>query len=33
MAPGFIMDLYLARRAYDDDQHGIRRTHTGEWED
>ena len=33
MAPGFIMDLYLARRAYDDDQHGIRRTRTGEWED
>lgn len=33
MAPGLIMDLYLARRAYDDDQHGIRRTHTGEWED
>ena len=33
MAPGLIMDLYLARRAYDDDQHGIRRTRTGEWED
>ena len=33
MAPGLIMDLFLARRAYDDDQHGIRRMHTGGWED
>lgn len=33
MAPGLIMDLFLARRAYDDDQHGIRRMHAGEWED
>jgi len=25
MTPGMVMDLYLYRRAYDDQQHGIRR--------
>lgn len=33
MAPGFLIDLFLARRDYDDDQHGIRRTRAGGWED
>lgn len=25
MAPGLVMDLFIYRRAYDDQQHGIRR--------
>lgn len=25
MTPGMIMDLYVWRRTYDDEQHGIRR--------
>jgi hypothetical protein len=25
MTPGMIMDLYIWRRAYDDQQHGIKR--------
>ena len=26
MAPGLICDLFILRRRYDDEQHGIRRT-------
>ena len=25
MQPGFVIDMYMARRRYDDEQHGIRR--------
>lgn len=33
MEPGEIMDIYGQRQAYDDDMHGIRRKHTGRWEE
>ena len=32
-APGFVMDMYIARRNYDDEQHGIRRRTAYEWSD
>lgn len=25
MTPGFLLDLYVLHRAYDDEQHGIKR--------
>ena len=25
LTPGFLLDLYVLRRAYDDEQHGIKR--------
>lgn len=25
MRPGFVIDMYIARQRYDDEQHGIRR--------
>lgn len=25
LKPGFLLDLYVLRRAYDDEQHGIKR--------
>jgi len=28
--PGFILDVYLMKRAYDDAQHGITRKHADE---
>lgn len=31
--PGFVVDLFLARRRYDDEQHGIKRTSATEWSD
>lgn len=30
-APGFVMDMYLMKRQYDDQQHGIKRKKTAEW--
>lgn len=32
-APGFVIDLYLMRRDYDDEQHGLTRRTAAEWED
>lgn len=32
-APGLVFDLYIQRRAYDDQQHGIKRTSGAEWSD
>ena len=32
-SPGFILDLYLLRQRYDDDQHFIKRKHPYEAED
>lgn len=29
--PGFVFDMYMARRAYDDEQHGLRRKRECEW--
>ena len=32
-APGFILDMYLMRMRYDDEQHGIKRKKAAEWGD
>lgn len=32
-APGFVLDMYLMRRDYDDQLHGIRRKKLNEWGD
>ena len=32
-APGLIFDLYIQRREYDDQQHGITRKSAAEWSD
>lgn len=29
--PGFIADMYIMRRRYDDEQHGIRRKNAAAW--
>lgn len=30
-APGFVADLYIMRRRYDDEQHGLKRSSATEW--
>lgn len=30
-APGFVADMYIMRRKYDDEQHGIKRTSETAW--
>lgn len=30
--PGFVADLYIMRRKYDDEQHGLKRSSATEWE-
>ena len=32
-SPGFVLDLFLMRRKYDDEQHFIKRKHASEWSD
>ena len=32
-APGFVMDLFIQKRNYDDEQHGIKRRCAYEWSD
>lgn len=29
--PGFVADMYIMRRRYDDEQHGIRRKSSAAW--
>lgn len=29
--PGFVADMYIMRRRYDDEQHGIRRKNAAAW--
>lgn len=31
--PGFVLDMYIMRRNYDDEQHGIKRKSAYAWED
>lgn len=31
--PGLVMDMYIMRRKYDDEQHGIKRKSSAAWED
>jgi len=31
--PGFVMDMFLMKRAYDDEQHGLKRRKTAAWGD
>jgi len=33
LAPGLILDLYMARRRYDDQQHHIKRETGTRWEE
>lgn len=30
-APGFVADMYIMRRKYDDEQHGIKRSSETAW--
>lgn len=30
--PGFVADMYIMRRNYDDEQHGIKRKSAAAWE-
>lgn len=30
--PGFVADMYIMRRKYDDEQHGLKRSSATEWE-
>lgn len=32
-APGFVLDMYVAKRDYDDEQHGIKRKKQNAWGD
>lgn len=32
-APGFVFDMFLIKRKYDDEQHGIKRKAAGSWGD
>jgi len=29
--PGFVVDMYLMKRDYDDEQHGLKRVKMAEW--
>lgn len=29
--PGFVADMYIMRRKYDDEQHGLKRSSATEW--
>ena len=32
-APGFVVDMYVMKRNYDDEQHGIKRKADAGWEE